>query len=32
MSTVEYKCESLNFKMATFEYKYESLNVNVNQE
>ena len=32
MSTVEYKCESLNIKMSTVEYKYELLNVNVNLE
>ena len=30
MSTVEYKCESLNIKMSTVGNKFESLNVTVN--
>ena len=32
MSTVEYKCVSLNIKKSTNEHKYELLNINVNLE
>ena len=32
MSTVEYKCESLNIKMSTVDHKCESLKINVNLE
>ena len=32
MTTVEYKCESLNIKMSTVEHKYEVLNIDVNPE
>ena len=31
MSTVEYKCETLNIKMSTIEYKCEPLNINANR-
>ena len=32
MSTIEYKCDSLNIKMSTVEHKYESLNINLSLE
>ena len=32
MSTVEYKCESVNIKMSIVEHKCELLNINVNLE
>ena len=32
MSTIEYKCDSLNIKMSTVEHKYELLNINLSLE